>query len=172
MIKLVMTHKIYLILDNVRSAHNVGAMLRTAEGLGVSEVYLCGITPYPKLKTNDQRPPYLADKITRRITKTSLGAEASIPWSYHIDAQDALNLLKQKKVELIALEQSPSAVPLNQYLPKGDLALIVGNEVDGVSSELLTHCDQIVELPMSGMKESFNVSAAAAMALFYLTLMV
>lgn len=166
-----MPRKIYLIVDNIRSSHNAGALLRTAEGLGITEVILCGITPYPKIKSKDPRPPYLAEKITRRIAKTSLGAELTQPWYYNPNTLETLSSLKQKGVELLALEQTPKSIKLTDYMPRSDIGLVVGNEIDGVSAEVLALCDQVVEIPMSGSKESFNVSAAAAMALFYLTLM-
>ena len=166
-----MSAKIYLLLDNVRSSHNVGSLLRTAEGLGIYEVILCGITPYPKLLADDERPPYLADKISRRIAKTALGAETTQKWRYAPSATQVIAELKALGVEVVALEQAKQTLPLQNYRPQGDVALILGNEIEGVSQELLTTSDKIVEIPMSGQKESFNVSSAGAMALFYLTLM-
>ena len=171
MIRHTMARKVYLLLDNVRSAFNVGSMLRTAEGLGVNEVIICGITPYPKLAANDVRPPYLANNITKRIAKTALGAERTQKWRYSHDGILALKALKKNGVTVVALEQDKHAVPLIDYHPKGDVVLIVGNEIDGVNPDYILISDAIVEIPMSGVKESFNVSAAAAMALFYLTLM-
>lgn len=169
-----MKRKIYLLLDNVRSAQNVGALLRTAEGLGVTKVLLCGITPYPLLKSGDERPPYLAAKINRRIAKTALGAEQTQPFIYLKDSIAAANKLKSSQVKLIALEQHHGSISLPDFKLKTkeeSIALILGNEIDGISPALLAICDTIVEIPMSGTKESFNVSAAGAMALFYMTLM-
>ena len=171
MIKAKMSAKIYLLLDDLRSAHNVGSILRTAEGLGVHQVYLCGITPYPKLEKNDQRLPYLAEKINKRIAKTALGAELSLKWQYSSSALDTLKTLKAFEVEIVALEQDAKSIALNEFHAQSNILLIVGNEITGVSPELKLICDQIVEIPMAGQKESYNVSAAAAMALFYLTLM-
>ncbi len=165
------TRKIYLLLDDVRSSHNVGSMLRTAEGLGVFEVIMCGITPYPMLENNDTRLPYLAAKITKRIAKTALGAEQSQKWRYVEDAMSVLTTLKAEGANIVALEQDSQALPLLDYRLKSDLVLIVGNEIKGVSSDCKLLADAIVEIPMQGRKESFNVSAAAAMALFYFTLM-
>ena len=165
------SRKVYLLLDDIRSAHNVGSMLRTAEGLGVFEVIMCGITPYP-LQKNDPRLPYLAAKITKRIAKTALGAEQTQKWRYSDDATKVLTTLKKDGVTIVALEQDSQALPLLDYRFKGDLVLIVGNEIKGVSHDNKLIADTIVEIPMQGSKESFNVSAAAAMALFYLTLMV
>ena len=164
-----MSLKLYLIADNIRSAHNVGAMLRVAEGLGVSEVFLCGITPYPKLLSGDQRAPYLAEKIQRRIAKTSLGAELTQVWSYQPDIKSLISNLKARNITVVALEQSATSIPLSQFKCNGEVALVVGNEVSGIDPEILNACSQIVEIPMLGQKESFNVSTAAAMALYYLT---
>ncbi len=167
-----MTRKVYLVLDDVRSAHNVGSMLRTAEGLGVFEVALCGITPYPLLKANDPRPPYLANKIARRIAKTALGAESSQNFSYYPNAKQAFEILKANNVEILALEQDASSVNISSFSSEAKaIALVVGNEVDGINKELIKMCDRVVEIPMKGSKESYNVSVAAAMGLFYLTLM-
>ena len=163
-----MTYDIYLILDNIRSAHNVGAILRTAEGIGVKKVFLCGYTPYPKL-IDDPRLPYLADKINARIAKTALGAETTQSWEYRENILELAAEIKQEGYLLTALEQNSLSISLNTFKPNSDIALILGNEVEGVNKDLLNLCDVIVEIGMKGSKESFNVAASAAMALYYLT---
>lgn len=159
--------KIYLILDNVRSCYNVGSLLRTAEGLGIAEVALCGITPYPELK-KDTRPPYLAQKISARIHKTALGAEANQKWSYFKQTGQAIEAYRLKGATPIALEQREDAKVLTSLKIKGDIAMVVGSETAGISDEIIAQCEKTVSLAMEGQKESFNVAAAGAMALFYL----
>lgn len=158
---------IYLIAHNIRSTHNVGAMLRTAEGLGLTRVYLTGYTPAPQY-VGDTRLPHLAHKIHKDITKTALGAEATINWTYHADVTTVLSDLKQQGAAIIGLEQDPSSVMLPNYHPPEKIALLLGEEVDGLAPELRATCDTLVEIPMFGHKESFNVSVAAGMALYHL----
>jgi tRNA G18 (ribose-2'-O)-methylase SpoU len=143
-------------------------MFRTAEGLGIEEVILCGITAYPKLKKFDSRPPYLADKIDKQIAKTALGSEKIQAWRYIATTFEAINLLKSKHVEVIGLEICHRARNITDYRPQTDVAIIVGNEIDGISPSILNKCDRVLSIPMSGKKESLNVSAATAIALFYL----
>lgn len=159
--------QLILIAHNLRSAHNVGSLLRTAEGLGIDKVYLTGYTPYP-LHANDERLPHLATKIDKQISKTALGAETSQSWQ-HLDEVDGLiEKLKQDGCSLAALEQTPDATKLTDFKSDGKIALIVGREVEGVEPEILAACDKILEIPMFGSKESFNVAQAAAMALYHL----
>jgi 23S rRNA (guanosine2251-2'-O)-methyltransferase len=149
------------LLDNVRSAWNVGSIFRTADGLGIGNLYLCGITPTPD---------------NEAVRKTSLGAEESVAWEY---SRNALELAKKLKVEgfrLIALEQDLRAIPITANPPERSKknvstkeVLILGNEVTGVDPELLDLCDQIVHIPMRGRKRSFNVEVAFAIAAFQLT---
>ncbi|MDQ2973041.1 MAG: TrmH family RNA methyltransferase [bacterium] len=156
-----------LILDNIRSSHNVGSILRTCDGLGINEVYLCGITPYPKSK-NDDRLPHLAEKTEKQISKTSLGAEKTVKWHYRKSVTETLDDLKSKSYVIAALEQTACSVSLSEYNKPVKLVLIVGNEVTGVSSVVLEICDSSLEIPMHGDKESFNVAVAAAIALYVL----
>jgi 23S rRNA (guanosine2251-2'-O)-methyltransferase len=155
-----------LIAHNLRSAHNIGSLLRTAEGLGVQQVFLTGYTPYPLAK-NDDRLPHLAQKIDRQIVKTSLGAEKTINWQNSAEIDSVLANLKQQGFAIAALEQAPGSVKLNEFKPPDKLALIIGREVEGLEPEVLDSSDLIVEIPMLGQKESFNVAAAAAIALYY-----
>jgi 23S rRNA (guanosine2251-2'-O)-methyltransferase len=157
-----------LILDNIRSTHNVGSIMRSADGFGVSHIYFAGITPYPTMQ-NDRRLPHISAKLTAAIHKTALGAESTTPFSVHPDINDAITTAKADGYLIAALEQSPNAVLLTEYQPKNDLALILGTEVTGILDETLGHSDVILEIPMTGNKESFNVAVAGAVALYALT---
>jgi len=140
------------LLDNIRSACNVGSIFRTAGGLGISKLYLCGITPTPENKS---------------VCKTSLGAEEYVEWEHSRNALDTAKKLKFEGNRLIALEQDPRAVPINQVsIPESQSStLILGNEVTGVDPGLLHLCDDIVYIPMHGQNNSFNVEVAFAIAL-------
>lgn len=155
-----------LIAHNVRSCHNVGSLLRTAEGLGVTRVFLTGYTPYP-LRAGDTRLPHLAAKIHRQIQKTALGAELSQPWEQTDDIAPLLKKLRSEGYIIAAVEQAPGAASLPAFQPPDKLALIAGREVEGIEPEVLKRCDHILEIPMFGKKESFNVVQAAAMALYH-----
>jgi tRNA G18 (ribose-2'-O)-methylase SpoU len=157
--------KLVLIVHDIRSTHNVGSLLRTAEGLGVEKVYLTGYTPYP-IASQDSRLPHLRQKLHDQIHKTALGAEESQPWTYHEDANALLAELRKEGYLLAALEQSASAVALPSFRPDSDIALLLGREVEGIEPALLKQTDIVLEIPMAGKKESFNVVQAAAMALY------
>lgn len=158
--------EIILIAHNLRSCHNVGSLLRTAEGLGVNEVYLTGYTPYPQ-QQDDERMPHLALKITKQIHKTALGAEDMVSWQHIADLNPLLSELQASGFTIAVIEQAPSAVRLPEYKPADKLALLVGREVEGVEPEVLERGDAILEIPMYGKKESFNVVQAAAMAMYH-----
>lgn len=158
--------KLVLIAHNLRSAHNVGSLLRTAEGLGVNQVFLTGYTPYP-FSPNDERLPHLALKTDKQISKTALGAEKLVDWQHVPDVNIALADLKKQGFTVAALEQAPGSIKLPDFKPPAKLALIVGREVEGIEPEILAICDQTLEIPMLGRKESFNVAQAAAMALYH-----
>jgi len=158
--------QLILIAHNLRSAHNVGSLLRTCEGLGIDTVYLTGYTPYPA-RAGDERLPHLAQKIDRQIAKTALGAEKSAAWQHQADINAVLSGLKDRSFVIAALEQAPGSVKLPGFDPPDKLALVVGREVEGLEPEILAICDPILEIPMFGRKESFNVVQAAAMALYH-----
>ncbi|MFY0643208.1 MAG: RNA methyltransferase [Bacteroidia bacterium] len=141
---------IVLVLDNIRSMHNVGAIFRTSDAFLIDKIYLCGITA---------QPPH------RDIRKTALGAEESVEWEY---VQDAVGLVKNlTDYDIYALEQTENSIPLRNFKNSGKkIALIVGNEVDGVQQELLDFCDASIEIPQFGTKHSFNVSVSAGIALW------
>lgn len=158
--------RIIVIAHDLRSCHNVGSLLRTAEGLGVERVYLTGYTPYPLGLTNDDRMPHIANKLDKQIHKTALGAEALVDWHYEADGVAVVKRLMRDGVQVVALEQSKSAVPLQKFAPDDAVAVVIGNEVDGVDDGMLAAVSGCVEIPMFGQKESFNVVQAAAMALY------
>ncbi len=156
---------IILIAHNLRSAHNVGSLLRTAEGLGVETVYLTGYTPYPKMD-KDTRLPHLAAKIDKQIAKTALDAEKSIGWRHEDEIEPLIAKLKQHGFVVAALEQASGSVKLPDYIAPDKIAIVVGREVEGIEPGVLRLCDKVLEIPMFGKKESFNVVQAAAMALY------
>lgn len=157
---------IIVIAHNLRSAQNVGSLLRTTEGLGVKRVYLTGYTPYPKVN-DDTRLPHMANKIDARIRKTALGAEKLVEVKHKGDIFELMSDLSSEGYSLVALEQADNSTMLEDFEPPKKLALILGREVKGIEPEVLAKVDQIVEIPMFGKKESFNVVIAAAMAIYY-----
>lgn len=159
--------EILLIAHDIRSCHNVGSLLRTAEGLGVSKVFLTGYTPYPTTN-DDTRLPHIAQKLTKQIHKTALGAETTQAWEQADDVYSVLGKLKSEGYTIVGLEQSQTAIPLPEFKPTNKIALLLGREVEGIDAALLTHVDTVVEIPMFGNKESFNVVQAAAMSLYHL----
>lgn len=159
--------EIIVIAHNIRSTHNVGALFRTCDGLGVSRLVLSGYTPFPRVE-HDPRLPHNARKITEQIHKTALGAELSVPFD-HTDAPDIAHF-RAAGYQVIALEQDARSVALPSFQPAEKVVLLLGEEVHGVPVAHLEQCDVIVEIPMQGVKESFNVSVAAGIALYHLSL--
>lgn len=158
--------EVILILHNIRSTHNVGSIFRTAEGFGVRKIILSGYTPYPAV-ANDPRLPHIAEKLTSQIHKTALGAEKMVSFEYCETPN--LAKLQQQGYEVVGLEQDKSSIQLGDYKPAEKVALLLGEEVHGITADLLELCDTIVEIPMKGQKESFNVSVAAAISLYALS---
>jgi 23S rRNA (guanosine2251-2'-O)-methyltransferase len=158
--------EIILIGHNLRSCHNVGSLLRTAEGLGVNKVILSGYTPHPT-HANDRRLPHESAKIANQIHKTALGAEDMVKWDYHHDILAVIAKLKKDGWTVAAVEQTEDAKALPDYHPPQKIVLLVGREVEGVEKEVLEACDLALEIPMFGKKESFNVVQAAAMSLYH-----
>ena len=146
-----MKNEIVAIMHNTRSRENVGSMFRTADAAGISKLYLCGITP---------RPPHA------KISKTALGAENTVPWEYHKQTWRLLEELKKRGYLVAALEKTPSAEDIFTFKPKFPLALIVGNEVSGLSPEILKRSDKKLAIPMYGQKESLNVAVAFGVAVY------
>ena len=142
-----------LILPNIRSCHNVGAMFRTADACGFDKLYLVGYTPHPP------KP---------QIDKVSLGAETWIPWEASDSLESIIATLRDLRYQIIALEKTAKITSIIEFYPEKNVALIVGNEVEGVLADTLRLCDAVVHIPMVGKKESLNVSIAAGIAMYTL----
>lgn len=157
-----------VIAHNIRSTHNVGAIFRTCDGFGIERLYLTGYTPYPT-EANDSRLPHLREKLTKQIHKTSLGAEQTVPFNYFEDPLPILKRYHSQGFTLAALEQASNAIQLQNFTSPDKLVLLLGEEVHGITQDLLQLCDVTLEIPMVGHKESFNVSVATGIALYALT---
>lgn len=145
-----------IILHDIRSVYNVGAIFRTADAAGISKIYLTGLTPTPLDRFGRKR---------KDLTKTALGAEDSVLWQKKENIEILISDLKKEKFKIIAIEQAKNSVDYKKI--KGQkLAIIMGNEVDGIPEEILKKCDCVAEIPMNGQKESLNVSVATGIALF------
>lgn len=153
-----------VILYNIRSTYNVGAILRTCDCLGVERVIFTGYTPF-----FDKGLPYEQEKLRKQIHKTALGAEDTLDWS-RADINETIRALKGQGYAIVALEQGEHSLNLadSPELPE-KIALILGEEVHGIPAELLAECDHLLEIPMLGKKESFNVSVATGIALWEIT---
>lgn len=158
--------EIIVIIHNIRSTHNVGSIFRSAEGFGVTKIILSGYSPYPKID-NDTRLPHISDKLTAQIHKTALGAETMMPFEYQSELD--LALLQSQGFKIIGLEQDSRSIMLDDYKVTSNIALLLGEEVKGITANLRDRCDDLIEIPMHGQKESFNVSVAAGIALYALT---
>lgn len=141
------------LLDDIRSMHNVGSMFRSSDGVNLRELILCGYTPVPPRS---------------QISKVALGAELSVPWRQAGDPLEAVKELKRVGVQIVALETGEGAIDLFEFEPQWPMCLLVGNEVEGVKSELREKADVIVSIPMLGVKESLNVSCAYSIAVYEL----
>jgi tRNA G18 (ribose-2'-O)-methylase SpoU len=140
------------ILHNIRSIHNVGSMFRTADGLGVDKLYLTGYTPTPADRFGRKR---------EKFAKVALGAEEVVDWEKQQDPLDVINTLQESNWLVLACEPTQSAVNVSSYTPeKEDVCLVFGNEVDGLQSEVITACDETIQIPMYGKKTSLNVAVA------------
>jgi len=159
--------EIIVIIHNIRSTHNVGSIFRTCEGFGVSKIILSGYTPYPKLPT-ETRLPHIFNKLTDQIHKSALGAEKMVDFEY----QEEPNIadLKKQGYKIIGLEQDEKSIMLPDFKAPEKLVLLLGEEVSGITNELRAVCDYLIEIPMQGKKESFNVSVATGIALYALSI--
>ena len=180
---------LYLVLDNIRSLLNVGAIFRTADAVGVKKIYLCGITGYPTNKLikkidDTDIDPIVADEdgaaiikyrpskkcieefLHKEIAKTALSGLDSVEWEYFTSTKDAVLSLKNDGVNIVALEQTTGSVDYATANYIKPLAIIVGHERLGVSKEVLDLCDQIVEIPMHGKGKSLNVSTSTGIILY------
>lgn len=149
--------KVYILLDNIRSNHNVGSIFRIADCVGADKLILCGTTPTPLDRFN--RP-------VGEIAKTALGAEKTIAYEYFKTTLSAVKKFKKENFEIVAIEQSKNSIDYKKIKVKSNTVFILGNEVDGVSKNILKLCNRVAEIPMRGGKESLNVSVAAGVALF------
>jgi 23S rRNA (guanosine2251-2'-O)-methyltransferase len=156
-----------VVLDNIRSVHNVGSILRTCDGFGVKTIYACGITPHP-LQPNDQRLPHVTEKLEREFHKTALGAEKTVSVIYETSVIKTLEKLSSSGFRVIAIEQNERSIDVSNITTTDKVALVLGNEVSGISLDVLRYCDDVAEITMTGSKESFNVSVAAGIALYAL----
>lgn len=144
---------VVIVLDNIRSQHNIGSIFRTGDAFRISEIHLCGITATPP---------------NREIQKTALGATESVTWKYFESTQISIDLLKSSGYKIIAVEQVHDSVFITDFKPDKyvKLALIFGNEVHGVDEEILTQCDDFIEIPQHGTKHSLNVSVSAGIVIW------
>jgi 23S rRNA (guanosine2251-2'-O)-methyltransferase len=151
-----------LILDNIRSVLNVGAIFRTADAIGIDKIYITGYTPAPVDRFGRGR---------KDLAKSALGAEKSVEWESTDDIFNLIKDLKEKDFEILSLEQSENSIDYKKagdYFENKKTAIILGNEVDGVNEKLLEQSDHIIEIPMRGEKESLNVSVATGIMLYSL----
>lgn len=146
-------HPIVVVLDNVRSMHNVGAVFRTSDAFLIDKIYLCGITATPPHK---------------EIHKTAIGAENSVDWEYIQDANELVINLKKEGYEIITIEQTEGSVLLNEFKVDSSqkYAIVMGNEVDGVQQSIIDQCNTCIEIPQSGTKHSLNVSVCTGIILW------
>jgi 23S rRNA (guanosine2251-2'-O)-methyltransferase len=144
---------VFIVLDNIRSLNNIGSVFRTADAFRIAGIYLCGISG---------TPPH------REISKTALGATESVEWIYFEHTIEAINLLKEQGVAILAIEQTTDSMDLKNFIPKPSavIALVFGNEVSGVSEEVLPLVDGCLEIPQFGTKHSFNVAVSAGIVLY------
>ncbi|MEK9154628.1 MAG: TrmH family RNA methyltransferase [Patescibacteria group bacterium] len=155
-----------VILHNIRSLYNVGAIFRTADAAGIEKIYLCGITPKP------------IDELSRprsQLTKVSLGAEKYMKWEYVKNTTSLIDKLKKEKYKIFAIEQSKKSIPYYKKIKRKNLktkklkiALVLGGEIKGLPPSILNRADKILEIPMKGRKESLNVSVAFGIVVFNL----
>ncbi len=145
---------IVVVLDNIRSMHNVGSIFRTSDAFAIEKLYLCGITA---------QPPH------RDIEKAALGATESVAWEHHQNTNDLCQKLKQEGFTLLSIEQVEGSLSLENYVPDATkkYAIVMGNEVEGVSQEVINSSDACIEIPQFGTKHSFNVSVTTAIVLWH-----
>lgn len=152
-----MRKEVAVLLHNVRSAHNVGSIFRTAEGAGVAKIYLAGLTPAPTDRFG---------RAQKEIAKTALGAEESVSWEHARSPRTIIRQLQGKGWTIVGVEQDARAVDYRRFRAKGKTLLVFGNEVRGIPRPLCALCDKLIEIPMHGTKESLNVAVAAGIVLF------
>lgn len=144
----------FIVADNIRSGQNVGSLFRNADAFGFGNVYLTGISPIPPNK---------------EVLKTALGATESVLWRYFENEQDLISHLKENNIEILVIEQTSASIPLASFQPEKHkkYAIVLGNEVDGVSQQLIDHADLCIEIPQVGTKHSLNVSVCAGIVMWH-----
>lgn len=147
----------YVLLHNIRSTHNVGSIFRTADALGITKIYLSGFTPTPTDKFGRNR---------KDVAKVALGAEKSLDWEYVENPEKIIKNLKKSGVITVGVEQTKNSIDYKKVKVTHPVLFVMGNEVDGIENKILKLCDVIAEIPMTGEKESLNVSVAFGVALF------
>lgn len=147
---------VIVVLDDVRSMHNIGSVFRTSDAFLVEKIFLCGITA---------QPPH------REITKTALGATESVEWQYYSVISDAISELKSVGCKILCIEQAEGSIDLADFIPENNVkyAVVFGNEVNGVSQSVVDVCDLCLEIPQFGTKHSFNISVTAGIVLYDLS---
>lgn len=168
MLQLKLMTEIIVIAHNIRSTHNIGAIFRTSEGFGVSNIIISGYSPYPKLPVGDTRLPHISEKLTSQIHKTALDAEMIVPFEYQ-EIPD-FQKIRDEGFRIVGLEQDEHSIMLNDYKKSDKIALLLGEEVHGIEKHFRDECDDLIEIPMFGKKESFNVSVATGIALYALAI--
>jgi 23S rRNA (guanosine2251-2'-O)-methyltransferase len=158
--------QIILIAHNIRACENVGSILRTADTMAINKVYFTGLTPYPR-QEDDSRLPHIIRSNHNKIAKSALGAETTQNNQHHNDINELIKTLKLDDYILFALEQHKYSKPLTKLKSSDKIAIIIGNEVQGLDAKSMKLCDFIIEIPMLGQKESLNVAQAAAITMFY-----
>ncbi len=151
--------EIYILLHDIRSVYNVGAIFRTADAIGVTKIFLSGFTPTPVDRFNNPRNDF---------AKSALGSEKTVAWEYAKSPSKFLSSLKKDGVQILAVEQSPQSIDYKKAKIGPKTLVIFGNEVSGVYRSILNKADAALEIPMRGMKESLNVSVSAGIVLFRL----
>lgn len=149
-------YPIVVVLDNLRSAHNVGSVFRTCDAFLIEKICLCGISPCPPKK---------------EIRKTALGATESVHWEYFVETMDCIHQLKEEKYQIISVEQANKSTSLEDFTidKSSKIALVFGHEVEGVDERCITHSNHVLEIPQQGTKHSFNVSVSVGIVLWHLT---
>jgi len=142
-----------VILDNIRSLNNIGSVFRTSDAFRIEKIYLCGYTA---------QPPH------REIQKTALGATKSVEWEHNEDILEVIKNLQSQKVKVVAIEQTENAIMLDKFRvnKKQKIAIIMGNEVQGVQQEVINICDNVIEIPQIGTKHSLNISVSCGVVLW------
>ena len=144
---------IYVIAENIRSLHNVGSIFRTSDAARISKLFLCGFSGQPP---------------RNEISKTALGADKTVPWEYHKQAANVVHSLKRDKIPIVILEHTDSSIEYTNLNYPSPLCLIIGNEVEGISEDVVSLADHSIEIPMLGIKHSLNVGVAYGTVLFHI----